>query len=191
MVLNVGVLALQGSFKEHIAALHRCPGVAATEVRSPAELEGLDALILPGGESTAIGLGLVDANLLEPVRKFCSSKPVWGICAGLILLADKLDGGGTQPLIGGLKVTVKRNAFGPQISSRYRSMELVGEAKGLNSASYFIRAPVLTTTGAGVKVLAKVEEGAVAVRQGKFLATCFHPEVIAARAQRRCCAWRR
>ena len=194
--LNVGVLAIQGGFAEHMEALRRQEGVDAVEVRTPADLEKLDAIILPGGESTAIGHGLVDAELLGPLRDFVQTKPAWGICAGMILLADTLDDGATsgaiessgqkrQPLIGGLDITVKRNAFGRQIDSAFRTFDVAEGAGELGDSAYFIRAPAVVSTGSEVKVLAKlgddappgIEGAAVAVRQGHLMATCFHPEI--------------
>ena len=186
MGLNVGVLAIQGGFAEHMAALERQGGVTATEVRTPAELAGVDAIILPGGESTAIGHGLVDAELLAPLREFVKTKPCWGVCAGLILLADKLASGATagaitssnqerQPLVGGLDITVKRNAFGRQIDSAFRTMSVTHAAVG--ESSYFIRAPSVLETGTGVEVLATLGDAVVAVKQGGLMATCFHPEI--------------
>ena len=131
---KVGVLAIQGGFAEHMQALSRYSGVEGVEVRTPSELAGVDALILPGGESTSIGHGLADAELLEPVREFVKSKPAWGICAGLILLAEDLDDGASQPLLGGLDITVKRNAFGRQSASAYRPLELSTAAEPPTSA---------------------------------------------------------
>merc|ERR1719460_236354 len=128
--LKVGVLAIQGGFAEHMQALGRQSGVEAVEVRSSYELLDCDALILPGGESTAIGHGLVAANMLDDVKDFCASKPVWGICAGLILLANELDQGQQQPLIGGLDINVKRNAFGRQSQSGFRPLTVAGSAAG-------------------------------------------------------------
>lgn len=182
-VPKVGVLAVQGGFRAHIDAVERQGCVQGVEVRSAEDLEGLDALILPGGESTAQGHALVKADMLEPVREFAAAKPTWGVCAGMILLADELAGSAAQPLIGGLKVTVERNAFGRQIDSRYRSMELSEAAKQseLGDAAYFIRAPLVAKAGEGVEVLATVpgedETKVAAVRQDKMLATCFHPEI--------------
>jgi len=179
MVKKIGVLGLQGSFKEHLAAIARVGGeVEGVDVRTPAELATVDALIIPGGESTAIAVGLEDSGLLEPVRAFCAQKPVWGICAGLILLADQLEDKTGQSLIGGLPITVKRNAFGRQIDSRFRAVVLSKEAPAhLGTHGYFIRAPAITAKKGGVKVLASVTEGAVAVSASKKLATCFHPEI--------------
>ena len=199
--LRVGVLAIQGGFVEHMDALGRQSGVVATEVRTPEELAAVDAIILPGGESTAIGHGLVDAGLLQPLRDFVKEKPAWGVCAGLIMLADSLDDGATsgaitssdqkrQPLVGGLDVTVRRNAFGRQINSAFRPMEVWDKhADELGDAAYFIRAPAVVDAGSDVEVLARVGSaveavpdpslaGSVcAVRQGKLMGTSFHPEI--------------
>ena len=193
---NVGVLAIQGGFSEHMDAIRRQSGVEAIEVRNVADLEKVDAIILPGGESTAIGHGLVDAELLDPLRDFIKSKPAWGVCAGMIMLADALDDGATsgpisssdqkrQPLIGGLDITVKRNAFGRQIHSAFRSFDTAGAATDAGDSAYFIRAPAVVSVGDGVEVLASLGEGAptglggnaVAVKQGDLMATCFHPEI--------------
>jgi len=179
---KVGVLAVQGGFAAQLEALDRQGSVQGVEVRSAEDLDGLAALILPGGESTAQGHILSRSDMLGPVRDFASAKPVWGVCAGMILMADELSGSATQPLIGGLKVTVERNAFGRQIDSRYRSMDLSDSAKesGLGEAAYFIRAPIVATVGEGVEVLATMPGDATkaaAVRQDKMLATCFHPEI--------------
>jgi len=179
---KVGVMAVQGGFAAHLEALERQSSVEGVEVRSAEDLEGLDALILPGGESTAQGHILSRSGMLEATREFAATKPVWGVCAGMILMADELSGSAAQPLIGGLKVTVERNAFGRQIDSRYRSIELSDAAKAadLGSDAYFIRAPIVSTAGEGVEVLATMPgdaSKAAAVRQDKMLATCFHPEI--------------
>ena len=182
MPSKIGVLAVQGSFKEHLAAVARMGGdVVGVEVRVPEDLADCAGLIIPGGESTAIAVCLEDAQLLKPVRAFAKTKPVWGICAGLILLADKVEEPSSTPsLIGGLKITAKRNAFGRQIDSKFRSLTLDKAAPaGLGTESYFIRAPLITQTGAGVTKLATVAEGVVAVRDANKLATCFHPEISA------------
>jgi len=179
---KVGVMAVQGGFAAQLEALERQSSVEGVEVRSVEDLEGLDALILPGGESTAQGHILSRSGMLEATREFAATKPVWGVCAGMILMADELSGSAAQPLIGGLKVSVERNAFGRQIDSRYRSIELSDTAKAadLGSDAYFIRAPIVSTVGEGVEVLATMPgdaSKAAAVRQDKMLATCFHPEI--------------
>ena len=182
---KVGVMAVQGGFAAQLEALARQGSVEGVEVRSAEDLEGLDALILPGGESTAQGHILSRSDMLEATREFAATKPTWGVCAGMILMADELttvEGTTSQPLIGGLKVTVSRNAFGRQIDSKYRSMELSDAAKAadLGADAYFIRAPIVSTVGDGVEVLATMPGDATqaaAVRQDKMLATCFHPEI--------------
>merc|ERR1740115_67747 len=182
---KVGVMAVQGGFAAQLEALARQGSVEGVEVRSAEDLEGLDALILPGGESTAQGHILSRSDMLDATREFAATKPTWGVCAGMILMADELttvEGTTSQPLIGGLKVTVSRNAFGRQIDSRYRSMELSDAAKAadLGADAYFIRAPIVSTVGDGVEVLATMPGDATkaaAVRQDKMLATCFHPEI--------------
>lgn len=177
---KIGVLALQGSFKEHLAAISRFGAeVTGAEVRVPPDLVDCAALIIPGGESTSLMVGLEDSGLLELVRNFARNKPVWGVCAGVILLADRLEPpSSTQPMLGGLDVTVKRNAFGRQSDSKFRTIEVDESApRGLARSSYFIRAPLITQAGSSASKLASVAEGIVAVRDGKKLATCFHPEI--------------
>jgi pyridoxal 5'-phosphate synthase pdxS subunit len=183
MAFNVGVLALQGGFKEHLAALARQHGINGFPVRTVEQLAKCDALILPGGESTTIGFGLQSCGLLEPLRKFAKSKPVFGTCAGLILLANKLNGPSNEmALVGGLDITVARNYFGRQVDSRFRNMQLsaAAERASVCSKSYFIRAPAITSVGKNAQVLASLPQAngvAVAVRQDNLLATCFHPEI--------------
>ncbi len=174
--MRVGVLALQGSFAEHAEALR---GVGATPVlvRLPAHLEGIDGLIIPGGESTTIGKLLVNAELLEPLRRAVSrGLPVYGTCAGMILLARDI-GGRDQPLLGVMDISVRRNAFGRQVDSFEESLSVpsLGDAP---FRGVFIRAPLIEKTGPGVSVLAKLADGrVVAARQGRLLATAFHPEL--------------
>ncbi len=174
--MKVGVLALQGSFAEHAEAL-RAVGAAPVLVRLPAHMEGIGGLIIPGGESTTIGKLLVNSGLLEPLRSAVKKgMPVYGTCAGMILLARDI-GGRDQPLIGAMDITVKRNAFGRQLDSFEESLSV----PSLGPAPFrgvFIRAPLIEKTGAGVTVLAKLSDGrVVAARQGKLLATAFHPEL--------------
>jgi 5'-phosphate synthase pdxT subunit len=172
---RVGVLALQGNVAEHEAALRRA-GAEPVRVRRPEHLEGLDALVMPGGESTTIGQLATDFGLVEPLRAFVASdRPVWGTCAGLILLAE--DAGRAQPLIGGLDVAVARNAFGRQVESFETDLELTG-LEGGPFRAVFIRAPAVERAGPGVEVLGRLEDGTiVAVRQGRLLGTAFHPEL--------------
>ena len=176
----VGVLALQGDFAEHIAALRRI-GVQAREVRLPADLEGLDALIIPGGESTTIGKLAKEYALIDPLRAFGAAKPIWGTCAGAIFLskdATRIKEG--QPLLGMMDLTVQRNAFGRQVNSFETALDIpaLGE-DGEPFDAVFIRAPLIESVNApDVEVLAQLEDGTiVAARQGHLLATSFHPEL--------------
>ncbi len=172
---RIGVLAIQGDVAEHLAALTRC-GAEAVPVRRAAEIDGLDGIILPGGESTAIGLIAREDGVLDALQRYVDQGgAVWGTCAGLILLAR--DAGHAQPLIGALDVTVERNAFGPQVFSFETDLDIAGVAGGPFRA-VFIRAPAISAVGPGVDVLAALDDGRiVAVRQGRLLATAFHPEL--------------
>jgi 5'-phosphate synthase pdxT subunit len=176
---KVGVLALQGAFIEHEKTL-RSLGVEAVEVRLPKDLDGLDALIIPGGESTTIGKLAVAYGLVEPLRVFAQEKPTWGTCAGMIFLAKDI-GIDRQPLLGLMDIQVNRNAFGRQVDSFETDLHI----DGLSDASepfhaVFIRAPVVTHADLdkGVRVLSQLADGRiVAVQQGHLLATAFHPEL--------------
>ncbi|MBN1680482.1 MAG: pyridoxal 5'-phosphate synthase glutaminase subunit PdxT [Anaerolineae bacterium] len=171
---NIGVLALQGAFIEHEKTL-RSLGARAVEVRLPEQLAGLDALIIPGGESTTIGKLAVTFRLLEPLRDFAVHKPVWGTCAGMILLANDI--GRDQPLIGVMDIKVDRNAFGRQVDS-FETDLTVPELGAAPFHAVFIRAPLVTGVGEHAHVLARLDDGGiVAVRQGHWLATAFHPEL--------------
>jgi len=174
---RVGVLALQGDVREHARALASA-GVEPVEVRRPEELAAVDGLVLPGGESTTIGRLLRIFGLLEPLRAAVrAGLPVYGSCAGMILLAqDVLDGRPDQPLVGGLDVVVRRNAFGRQVDSFEADLEIDG-LTGPPLHAVFIRAPWVEKAGDDVTVLARVGEHPVAVRQGNLLATSFHPEL--------------
>ncbi|EFC79122.1 pyridoxal 5'-phosphate synthase glutaminase subunit PdxT [Parafrankia sp. EUN1f] len=174
---RIGVLALQGDVREHARALAGA-GAEACEVRRAAELESLDGLVLPGGESTTIGRLLRVFELLEPLRAaVAGGLPVFGSCAGMILLArDVIDGRPDQPLIGGLDVVVRRNAFGRQVESFETDLTVEG-VDGPQVHAVFIRAPWVEKAGDGVDVLARVGDRPVAVRQGCLLATSFHPEL--------------
>ncbi len=176
--MRIGVLALQGDFAEHIAMLRRI-GVETREVRLLRELDGLDGLIVPGGESTTIGKLAVTFGLVEPIRDFAASgRPIWGTCAGMIFLArEALDGVPGQPLLGLMDITVVRNGFGRQVDSFEADLEVpaLGEPP---FRGVFIRAPYVKRWGEAVEVLARLETGeVVAVRQEKLLATAFHPEL--------------
>ena len=170
------MLALQGDFQEHARMLREI-GAEPVEVRRAEHLEGLDGLIIPGGESTAIGKLLVSYNLLGPLKELIESgRPVWGTCAGLILLARDI-GGPNQPLVGALDVRVRRNAFGRQLDSFETDIPMP-EVSGEPLHAVFIRAPLVESAGEGVQVLGKLEDGTiVAVRQGNLLGTSFHPEL--------------
>lgn len=171
----VGVLALQGAFREHAAAVARL-GAEAREVRQLKDMSGIDAMIIPGGESTTMGKLLVDWGMLDPLReRIEKGMPVYGSCAGLILLCREIENS-DQPRLGVLDATVRRNAFGRQVDSFETDLEMP-ELGPLPFQAVFIRAPVLIGVGPKVRVLAKVKGQAVAVRQGNVLATSFHPEL--------------
>lgn len=176
MTLHVGVLALQGDVREHLRALASL-GVTASAVRRPSELAAVDGLVLPGGESTTMAKLARTFDLLEPLRqRVQDGMPTFGTCAGMILLADRIqDGVAGQETIGGLDITVRRNAFGRQVDS----FEGPVDVEGLDSPVHgvFIRAPWVEQVGDGVEVLARAGGKIVAVRQGSLLATSFHPEV--------------
>jgi len=173
----IGVLSLQGGVREHLHSLERA-GARAVPVKTAAGLDGLDGLVIPGGESTAIGRLLRVFDLLEPLReRLRAGLPAFGSCAGMILLAeDVVDGLAGQPLLGGLGITVRRNAFGSQVDSFEASLDVVGLQDPVHAV--FIRAPWVERVGEGVEVLAREPGGhPVAVRQGVLLATSFHPEL--------------
>lgn len=172
----IGVLALQGAFREHVRMLTGL-GLRTVEVRRPHQLEGIHGLILPGGESTVIGTLLVEWELLKPIRRrVLAGMPIYGTCAGLILLCDEIEGYPDQPRLGLLNATVRRNAFGRQVDSFTAPLAVTGMAGG-DFPAMFIRAPVLIRTGPQVRVLARLGEQAVAVRQGCMLGASFHPEL--------------
>jgi 5'-phosphate synthase pdxT subunit len=173
--MKIGVLALQGAFREHIEALREL-GVEAVEVRLPEQLEGLDGLIIPGGESTAIGKLAVKYGLAEAIRRYVSAgNPVYGTCAGMIMLSR--DVGMDQPLFGLMDIKVERNAFGRQLDSFETDLDI----PALGNKPFhgvFIRAPKIEDVGEGVEVLAKLEDGTpVAAREGNMIVTAFHPEL--------------
>lgn len=171
---RVGVLALQGDVREHIRILEEL-GAEALGVKRHEQIEEIDALIIPGGESTTIGKMAARFGLIEPIRAAVRrGMPVYGTCAGMILLADAVTEG-DQPLIGSLDVVVRRNAFGRQ----NESFEADIDVEGLDGPfpAVFIRAPWIEKVGSEVDVLATVVDHPVMVRQGKILATSFHPEL--------------
>ena len=173
----IGVLALQGDVREHVAALEDA-GARTVLVRTAAHLEGLDGLVVPGGESTAIGRLLDVFGLLAPLRAGVrAGLPTYGSCAGMVLLADEVvDGLPGQPLLGGLDVTVRRNAFGRQVASFETDLPVQGVPGG-DVHAVFIRAPWVERVGDDVEVLARAGGHPVVVRQGALLATSFHPEL--------------
>lgn len=173
---TVGVLALQGDFREHGEML-TAMGCRAVEIRKPAQLEGLDALIIPGGESTTIARLILSNKFLEPLRAFCASgRPTWGTCAGAILLAkevDRLD----RPGIETMNIRVRRNAFGRQVDSFEEEIAIEG-LEGGPFRAVFIRAPIIERVDPPARAIARLEDGTiVAARQGNLLATSFHPEL--------------
>jgi 5'-phosphate synthase pdxT subunit len=176
---QIGVLALQGDTREHLAAL-RDAGADPVPVRRRNELDAVDALVIPGGESTAMSHLLRDLDLLEPLRKRLADRfPVYGSCAGMILLASEIldagSGGREAVPLYGIDMTVRRNAFGRQVDSFEGDIAFSGLNEPVHAV--FIRAPWVERVGAGVQVLARAGGHVVAVRQGPVLATAFHPEM--------------
>ncbi|MHB8105832.1 MAG: pyridoxal 5'-phosphate synthase glutaminase subunit PdxT [Candidatus Cryosericum sp.] len=172
----IGVLALQGDFREHNSML-RSLGVAVRLVRLPGDLESVDGLVIPGGESTTMGKLMVKYGLDRTiVDRFNAGRlAIYGTCAGMIVLARDIEGAQAQPHLGLLDVTVQRNAFGRQKESSEEDLKIEGLDTPLHAL--FIRAPVIIRTGPSVKVLAKVTQGPVYVQQGRLLASSFHPEL--------------
>ncbi|MGB7859944.1 MAG: pyridoxal 5'-phosphate synthase glutaminase subunit PdxT [Acidimicrobiia bacterium] len=174
MVTSVGVLALQGDVREHLSILDSL-GVQSFPTKKPEQLAELDALVIPGGESTTIGKMAVRFGLLEPLRNAIQEgKPVYGTCAGMIFLASAITDG-DQPLIGSLDVVVKRNAFGRQNESFESELDIDGLSDPFHAV--FIRAPWIEKVGSEVAVLASIRDHPVMVRQDTILATSFHPEL--------------
>jgi pyridoxal 5'-phosphate synthase pdxT subunit len=177
--MRIGILALQGDFAEHCAVLRRL-GVEAVEIRLPEQLESIDRLIVPGGESTTIAKLAVSYGLMEPLRKFGTKKPVWGTCAGAIFLSK--DAHRNQPLLQLMDITVERNAFGRQVNSFEVGLNVPALLKidpvEKPFHAVFIRAPLIESVQADACILAKLEDGRiVAAQQGHLLATAFHPEL--------------
>ena len=171
---RIGVFALQGDVREHLAILEDL-GVDSISVKHPDQLEAVDALIIPGGESTTIGKMAVRFGLMEPLRRAIDDGlAVYGTCAGMILLSGAVSDG-DQPLVGALDVVVKRNAFGRQNESFEATVDVFGLDEPFHAV--FIRAPWIEKAGAEVEVLASIDEHPVMVRQGRILATSFHPEL--------------
>ena len=175
--MNVGVLALQGDFREHLAALAEC-GTKALTVKSLAELNSIDALVIPGGESTTMSKLASAFELMNPIKELIKNGlPVYGSCAGMIMLSNKIkDPASNQQTFGGIDIEVERNAFGRQVDSFEADLDFKG-LTGPKFSAVFIRAPWVSKLGPGVEVLSEIDGHAVAVRQGKLLATAFHPEL--------------
>lgn len=177
---RIGILAFQGDFREHAQAIERL-GAESRLVRLPGDLEGVDALILPGGESTVMGKLMLAYDVVEPLRKLLAQgMPAWGTCAGMILLSRETDNAlAGQPLLASIDMRTRRNAFGAQ----RESFETTLDVPAIGPEPYhavFIRGPIVEQVGEGVEVLARIEAPApniVAVRQNLLLATAFHPEV--------------
>ncbi len=175
--MRVGVLAVQGAAREHLAVLGRI-GVEAMGVRTSEEVAASDALIIPGGESTTIGKLMVRYGLLDPVKHLAQSgKPLLGTCAGMILMARRVEAAAVdQPRLDLMDITVERNAFGRQVDSFEADLDFTGVNSGPVRA-VFIRAPLIRSAGDGVEVLARHDGQIVAAQQGRLLALAFHPEL--------------
>ncbi len=175
--MKIGVIAMQGAFAEHIKMFESL-GVKAIDVRKPEDLKGVQGIVLPGGESTTVGMMMKKYGLIKPVIDIVKKgAPIFGTCAGLVLLSKKIEGGiENQPILSLLDVTTLRNAYGRQVDSFETPLkvEILGDTPFLG---VFIRAPFVKEVGKNVKVLAKFEGNIVAVQQGNILATAFHPEL--------------
>jgi len=179
--MKIGVLALQGAFAEHILMLKKL-GAETAEVRLPAQLDNLDGLIIPGGESTTMGKLMVDFNLLDPLREFGLDRPIWGTCAGAILLSK--DAHREQPLLHLMDITVQRNAFGRQVDSFEAALDVsklkqAGDTREAHPFhALFIRAPIIESVSGNAKALVTLPDGKiVAAQDAHLLATSFHPEL--------------
>ncbi|MGD0301006.1 MAG: pyridoxal 5'-phosphate synthase glutaminase subunit PdxT [Bryobacteraceae bacterium] len=173
MKRKIGVLALQGDFEAHGKALARA-GAEPVEVRSAEDLQQVDGLIIPGGESTTMWKLLEEENLLQPLREFGARRPVFGTCAGVILLASEVSNP-HQPSLGLMDIDVERNGYGRQLESRIATLQPEGLKGDLEAV--FIRAPIIRRVGADAKVLASYRGDPVLVEQGRHLAATFHPEL--------------
>ena len=180
--IKIGVLALQGAFREHINIL-RSLGIMAVEVRLPADLEGLDGLIIPGGESTTIGKLAVMYGLMEPLGEFARQKPVWGTCAGMIFMAKDIGdpaNGRAQPLLGVMDISVERNAFGRQVDSFETGLDIsvFSNGDGRPFPAVFIRAPKLVAAHGQAHVIARLADGtAVAAQEGQLARDLLPPGI--------------
>lgn len=173
---RIGVLALQGSVEEHVSMLNKIPGVTPVLVKKAKDLESIDRLIIPGGESTTIGKLLRNYNLLLPIaNSIKEGMPVWGTCAGMILLAKEIEGS-SRGHLEVMDITVRRNAYGSQLDS-FVAYRVVPEVSAEEIPLVFIRAPYITRIGQGVTPLLKLDGHIVAAKQGNMLATSFHPEL--------------
>ncbi len=171
---KAGVLALQGDFREH-ALVFEVAGATPVEVRTPADLEGVDCLAIPGGESTTISKLALAYDLVEPIRQRANAgMPILGTCAGMILLAKRVDGG--EPLLGLMDIAVQRNAYGRQVDSFEADLDVKGIEHPVRGV--FIRAPWIEHVGAGVEVLAEFEGRPVVLEEGNLLVASFHPELV-------------
>ena len=178
-MMKIGVLALQGDFAEHISMLKQI-GVDTAEVRLPKHLDGLDGLIIPGGESTTIGKLATAYGLMEPLKEFGKTHAIWGTCAGAIFISKDINR--DQPLLGLMNIKVERNAFGRQVDSFETDLEIDELMKATGTEhpfhAVFIRAPIIKAVTGNAKVLAALEDGRiVAAQEGHLLATSFHPEL--------------
>lgn len=177
--MNIGVLALQGDFAEHLAMLRHL-GVEAREVRLPSHLEGLHGLIIPGGESTTIGKLAETYKLIKPLRAFAQEHAIWGTCAGAIFIAKEVHR--DQPLLGIMDMSIERNAFGRQVNSFIAELHVPAlEEPQRPFRAIFIRAPIIESVGKNVRVIAELSNGKdpiiVSAREDRFFATSFHPEL--------------
>jgi len=170
---KIGVLALQGDFEAHQRALERA-GAEAVQVRSASDLEQVDGLVIPGGESTTMWKLLEEEGLVEPLRQFAGRRPIFGTCAGAILLASEV-ANPPQPSLGLVDIGIERNGYGRQLDSRIARLETQGQENGLEAI--FIRAPIIRRVGGDAKVLASYQGDPVLVEQGRHLVATFHPEL--------------
>jgi 5'-phosphate synthase pdxT subunit len=172
--VKVGVLALQGDFREHARVLSEL-GTSVVEVRTPEELERVDALVIPGGESTTIGKLARSAGLVEPIRERAGAgMPMLGTCAGMIVMADRVEGG--EPLLSVVDIDVERNAYGRQVDSFEVDVDVEGVDHPVRAV--FIRAPIVREVGPDVRVLAELEGRPVVLEQGNRVVASFHPELV-------------
>lgn len=175
-MVKIGILALQGAFIEHQQRFDDL-GAETVQIRLPEHLEGLDGLVIPGGESTTIGKLATDYGLIDPLRNFAASKPTWGTCAGMIFLAKDI-GVEAQPILGLMDIAVDRNAFGRQVDSFETNIAFKGLGDDTPFHAVFIRAPIVRNIDNHVSILAQLDNGdIVAVQQEHLLATAFHPEL--------------